>query len=47
MLSVWAPRERFSHRRKKVRTTYIDVIMDATMPAISVTAKPLTGPLPY
>ena len=46
MLSVWAPRERFSHRRKKVRTTKIDVNIDATIPAMSVTAKPFTGPVP-
>jgi len=29
-----------------VRTPGIDVIIDATMPAMSVTAKPFTGPLP-
>ena len=35
-----------SQIRKMVRTTKIAVIIEARVPTMSVTAKPLTGPVP-
>jgi hypothetical protein len=45
--AVWVRGLRAIQIRKNVRVTKIAVNSDAAMPAMSVTAKPRTGPVPY